>query len=116
MVQFRLASDGKRGKKAGWEVSSSNLVPVFPRHDWVYSTEVRKIFGDPQPGDVISLKDFKDRPLGSAIYNPASQIVARRFSRRKQQLDLEFFERRLARAQAHREAIGVVKETFPSTA
>ena len=43
--------------------------------------------GDPQPGDVISLKDFKDRRLGTAIYNPASQIVARRISRRKQELD-----------------------------
>jgi len=85
---------------------------IFHGHDWVYSTEVRKIFGDPQPGDVISLKDFKDRPLGSAIYNPSSQIVARRFSRRKQDLDLEFFERRLARAQAYRESIGVVKEPF----
>jgi 23S rRNA (cytosine1962-C5)-methyltransferase len=67
---------------------------IFHGHDWVYSSEVKKAFGDPQPGDVISLKDFKDRPLGSAIYNPHSQIVARRFSRRKQELDHEFFIRR----------------------
>jgi 23S rRNA (cytosine1962-C5)-methyltransferase len=80
---------------------------IFHGHDWVYGTEVRKVFGDPQPGEVISLKDFKDRPLGSAIYNPASQIVARRFSRRKQGLDLEFFRRRLERAQAYRESLGV---------
>ena len=55
---------------------------IFHGHDWVYATEIRKTFGDPKPGDVISLKDFKDRPLGSAIYNPNSQIVARRISRR----------------------------------
>jgi 23S rRNA (cytosine1962-C5)-methyltransferase len=85
---------------------------IFHGHDWVYSTEVKKIFGDPQPGDVISLKDFKDRPLGSAIYNPASQIVARRFSRRKQSLDLEFFQRRLERAHAHRESTGMVKPPY----
>ena len=57
---------------------------IFHGHEWVYATEIRKSFGNPQPGDVVSLKDFRDRPLGSAIYNPLSQIVARRFSRRKQ--------------------------------
>lgn len=56
------------------------------------------MFGDPQPGDVITLKDFRDRPLGSAIYNPNSQIIARRISRRKQQLDAEFFTRRIGQA------------------
>ena len=44
---------------------------IFHGHDWVYATEIKKAFGDPQPGDVITLKDFRDRPLGSAIYNPA---------------------------------------------
>lgn len=71
---------------------------IFHGHDWVYSSEVKKTFGDPQPGDVISLKDFRDRPLGTAIYNPESQIVARRISRRKQQLEPEFFNRRLRQA------------------
>ncbi len=48
---------------------------IFHGHDWVYGTEVRKVFGDPAPGDVVSLKDGRDRSLGSAIYNPQSQIV-----------------------------------------
>lgn len=77
---------------------------IFQGHDWVYASEIQKTFGDPQPGDVISLKDFRDRPLGTAIYNPESQIVARRISRRKQKLDLEFFERRIGQAIAQREA------------
>lgn len=71
---------------------------MFQGHDWVYGTEVRKAFGNPQPGDVVALKDFKDRFLGSAIFNPHSQIVARRFSRRKQELDADFFERRIRQA------------------
>lgn len=80
---------------------------IFHGHDWVYATEIKKSFGDPKPGDVITLKDFRDRPLGSAIYNPLSQIVARRFSRRKQDLDLDFFRRRIAQALAHRESLGI---------
>jgi len=80
---------------------------IFHGHEWVYSSEVKKTFGNPQPGDVISLKDFRDRPLGTAIYNPNSQIVARRFSRRKQKLDAEFFIRRISQAIALREASGI---------
>jgi 23S rRNA (cytosine1962-C5)-methyltransferase len=76
---------------------------IFHGHDWVYATEVQKAFGNPQAGDVISLKDFRDRPLGTAIYNPESQIVARRISRRKQELDADFFDRRLRRALVLRE-------------
>ncbi|MDA7897097.1 hypothetical protein N9B01_02175, partial [Akkermansiaceae bacterium] len=59
---------------------------IFHGHEWVYASEIQKTFGNPEPGDVVTLKDFKDRPLGVAIYNPQSQIVARRISRRKQKL------------------------------
>ena len=71
---------------------------LFHGHDWVYGTEVRAVYGNPAPGDVVSLKDQRDRFLGSAIYNPNSQIVARRFSRRKQELDADFFARRISQA------------------
>lgn len=80
---------------------------IFHGHEWVYSSEVKKSFGDPQPGDVITLKDFNDRPLGSAIYNPHSQIVARRFSRRRQDLDAEFFLRRCQQAIELRQRLGL---------
>jgi len=80
---------------------------IFHGHDWVYASEIQKVFGDPKPGEVISLKDFRDRPLGTAIYNPESQIVARRISRRKQKLDAEFFERRIGQAIELRERSGI---------
>lgn len=76
---------------------------IFHGHDWVYGTEVRTVFGNPKPGDVVLLKDQRDRYLGSAMYNPHSQIVARRFSRRKQDLDRDFFARRISQALALRE-------------
>ncbi|MGA0845743.1 MAG: class I SAM-dependent rRNA methyltransferase [Luteolibacter sp.] len=80
---------------------------IFHGHEWVYATEIKKTFGAPQAGDVITLKDFRDRPLGSAIYNPNSQIVARRFSRRRQDLDLDFFRRRIAQAVEYRSRAGI---------
>jgi 23S rRNA (cytosine1962-C5)-methyltransferase len=80
---------------------------ILHGHDWVFSSEVLKVFGKPADGDVISLKDGKDRLIGSAIYNSRSQIVARRFSRRKQDLDLDFFKRRIAQAAEYRTRRGV---------
>src|ERR1700737_2327381 len=75
---------------------------ILHGHDWVFSSEVLKIFGDPADGDVISLKDGRDRLIGSAIYNSKSQITARRFSRQRQDLDLDFFKRRIAQAAEYR--------------
>jgi 23S rRNA (cytosine1962-C5)-methyltransferase len=80
---------------------------ILHGHDWVFSSEVLKVFGKPADGDVISLKDGKDRLIGSAIYNSKSQIVARRFSRRKQELDLDFYKRRVAQAAEYRARRGV---------
>ncbi len=76
---------------------------ILHGHDWVFSSEVLKVFGDPADGDVVSLKDGRDRLIGSAIYNSKSQIVARRFSRQRQDLDLDFFKRRIAQASEYRD-------------
>lgn len=80
---------------------------ILHGHDWVFSGEVLKAFGGPADGDVISLKDGRDRLLGSAIYNSKSQIVARRFSRQRQDLDLDLFQRRIAQAVEYRTRRGV---------
>jgi 23S rRNA (cytosine1962-C5)-methyltransferase len=80
---------------------------ILHGHDWVFSSEVLKVFGKPADGDVISLKDGRDQLIGSAIYNSKSQIVGRRFSRRKQDLDLDFFKRRIAQAAEYRARRGV---------
>src|ERR1700739_2273814 len=80
---------------------------ILHGHDWVFSSEVLKVFGQPNDGDVISLRDGKDHLIGSAIYNSKSQIVARRFSRRKQDLDADFFKRRIAQAAQYRDRRGV---------
>jgi 23S rRNA (cytosine1962-C5)-methyltransferase len=80
---------------------------ILHGHDWVFSGEVLKAFGNPADGDVISLKDGRDHLIGSAIYNSKSQIVARRFSRRRQDLDLDFFQRRIAQAIEYRKRRGI---------
>ncbi len=80
---------------------------LFHGHEWVYFSEVLKTFGNPEDGSVVSLKDGKDRLLGSAIYNSKSQIVARRFSRQRQDLDADFFIRRVRQALEYRQRRGI---------
>src|SRR4029434_2001731 len=80
---------------------------ILHGHDWVFSSEVLKVFGKPTGGDVISLKDGKDHLIGSAMYNSRSQIVARRFSRRRQDLDQDFFRRRIEQASEYRDRLNI---------
>ena len=80
---------------------------ILHGHEWVYFSEVLKAFGAPEDGSVITIKDGKDRLLGSAIYNSKSQIIARRFSRQRQDLDADFFLRRIQQAIEYRTRRGV---------
>ena len=48
--------------------------------------------------------------LGSAIYNSRSQIIARRYSRQRQELDLDFFKRRIAIALEYRKRHGLAQQ------
>ena len=80
---------------------------LFHGHEWVYASDVKIVTGDPQPGDEVILNDVRGKPLGSAIYNPRSQIVARRYSFRRQHLDADFFKRRIERAIKTRNEFGI---------
>jgi 23S rRNA (cytosine1962-C5)-methyltransferase len=80
---------------------------VFHGHDWVHDNEVLKVTGKPEDGAVVGLKDQRDRFLGSAIYNSRSKIPARRFSRQRQDLDADFFQRRIGMASEYREKLGL---------
>jgi 23S rRNA (cytosine1962-C5)-methyltransferase len=80
---------------------------VFHGHDWVHDNEVLKVTGKPEDGAVVGLKDQRDRFLGSAIYNSRSKIPARRFSRQRQDLDADFFRRRMTMASEYRDKLGL---------
>ena len=80
---------------------------LFHGHEWVYASDVKLVTGNPEPGDEVILNDVRGKPLGSAIYNPRSQIVARRYSFRRQHLDAEFFKRRIERAINVRNTLGI---------
>jgi 23S rRNA (cytosine1962-C5)-methyltransferase len=80
---------------------------IFHGHEWVYASDLKEIVGVAEPGDVVVMRDTKGHTLGSGIYNPKSQIVLRRFSDRKQDLDAEFFVRRIERALVYRQSLPI---------
>jgi len=64
---------------------------------------VLKVFGNPADGDVISIKDGRDRILGERdLEFEVADRGARRFSHRRQELDLDFFQRRITQAAEYR--------------
>ena len=61
------------------------------------------------PGSVVKVVDHQSRPIGIAHYSSTSQISLRLLSHRMQEIDREFFVRRIAEAEAFRRQ--VVRDT-----
>ena len=68
-------------------------------HPWVFSKAVKSVNGNPANGQTVEIVSSKGEWLGYAAYSAASQIRARIWSfNQEEQVDADFFQRRLARA------------------
>lgn len=78
-------------------------------HAWVYANEVNTgvtPLKGLEPGDLVTLCDHRERPLGLAFSDPHALICARLVSRDADQvIDEAFFRRRLATALALRDRL-----------
>lgn len=74
-------------------------------HPWVYRTEIADIKEKPAPGDIVDVVTYRGRFLGRGYYNPASMITARILTRHRQEIDEEFFRRRIEAAWGFRKEI-----------
>jgi 23S rRNA (cytosine1962-C5)-methyltransferase len=73
-------------------------------HPWVFSNEVARLDGDPQPGDLVDVHDVRGAFLGRAYWNRSSLICARILTRGRDTIDAAFFAKRIQRALKLREA------------
>lgn len=71
-------------------------------HPWVYAGEVERVDGQPEPGEIVALRNNSGHFLGRGYYNPASQIVVRRLTEVDEPVERDFFRRRLSAALALR--------------
>lgn len=82
-------------------------------HPWVFSNEIGRIEGTPEPGAACELCDVSGNFIGTGYHNPHSLIAARLLSRKSEDIDsVDFFEQRIAAALAHRRSLYPRMETF----
>ena len=64
---------------------------------WVFKSDIDRVSGKYEAGDVVSVKSARGRMLGCAFYNPLSQISLRFVTFRDERVDESFFRRRVHR-------------------
>lgn len=72
-------------------------------HPWVYANSVLRATAPVADGDLVQVKDHRQRLLGTGFYNSRSKIVVRLLDRERIEPDRAFFRDRLAAALAHRQ-------------
>lgn len=81
---------------------------VASGHPWIFSSDVVER-DNAAPGSVVKVLNHQGRPIGTAHYSSTSQISLRLLSGEVQEIDREFFARRLAEAIEYRRL--VVRDT-----
>lgn len=74
-------------------------------HPWIFSNEVAAVEGSPADGGLVDVFDSRGAFLGRAYYNHRSLICARVLTRGRDEIDVDFFVRRLERAVQYRRAM-----------
>jgi 23S rRNA (cytosine1962-C5)-methyltransferase len=81
------------------------------RHPWVFSGAIDCIEGAPASGDTVAVRDAAGNFLAWAAYNADSQITARVWSWREDEvIDKTFFRTRIADALAARRTLGIERD------
>lgn len=71
-------------------------------HPWVYSNSIARLTGPANDGDVVQVKDHRQRFIGVGFYNSRSKIAVRILDRERTDFDSGFFRERIAAALALR--------------
>lgn len=75
------------------------------KHPWVFSRGISRVDGTPELGETVDVYAHNGEWLAKAAYSPNSQIRARVWSFKKQDIDVEFFIQQINQAQLLREDI-----------
>lgn len=78
---------------------------LYKRHPWLFSGAIEEVIGEPQPGEMVSLKARNGESLGQGFYNPNSQIAVRMLSFGASRFDQTLLKERLQRAIAFRKTL-----------
>ena len=74
-------------------------------HPWIYASEIEKVEGAFENGDIVDVADFRGKFIGRGFYNPQSQISLRILTRNDESCDRDFFARRIQEAWDYRKLL-----------
>jgi len=75
---------------------------IVAGHPWIYQGSVLRLTAPAQDGDVVQVKDHRQRLLGVGFYNSKSRIHVRVIAPERVEVDRTFFEQRIQAALALR--------------
>ena len=82
---------------------------VVAGHPWIYEGSILRLTHDAADGTAVQVKDHRQRFLGTGVYNSRSKIRVRVLSAEREEIDQNFFERRI------RAAVAVRTRHMPAT-
>lgn len=78
-------------------------------HPWIFSGAIKKIFGNPEEGDLVEIFDNRNGFLAVGHYQPGS-IAVRILSFEQVVPDTAFFREKIRKAINYRKAIGLISD------
>jgi len=81
---------------------------IVAGHPWIYNTEIARLTQTPADGELVQVKDSRQRFIGSGFYNSKSKINVRVLSPERIEVNEAFFEERI------RGALAIRKKYLPN--
>ena len=75
-------------------------------HTWIYNKEVDRIAVPVEPGDIVEVYFFDGQLAGRGYINPASQIIIRLLTRKREDITAGFFHQKIQEAWDYRKHLG----------
>jgi 23S rRNA (cytosine1962-C5)-methyltransferase len=75
-------------------------------HPWIYNNEVDRIAGPVEAGDIVEVYFFDGQLAGRGYINPASQIIIRLLTRKREDITAGFFHQKIQEAWDYRKHLG----------
>lgn len=78
---------------------------ILRGHPWVFSNELQNM-PELSPGELVDVLDHAGRFVGRGYINPHTLIAVRILTRKQEEIDAGFFQRRISAARSLRETLG----------
>ncbi|MDP4181885.1 MAG: class I SAM-dependent rRNA methyltransferase [Bacillota bacterium] len=74
-------------------------------HPWIFKSDIDKIEGEFEGGDVVDVYSWKNKFLGKGFINPKSQITIRMLTHQNEKIDYDFLYKRISDAWEYRKIV-----------